>query len=129
MEIVTMKRLVLVVMLVCMSWSVAFAGAKDISAREAKTLMEKNKNVFLLDVRTPQENSQARLPGTVLIPINEFERRAAEVPKNKTIIVYCAVGSRSKPVAEFLSKNGYKEVYNMTDGIVGWYRNGFQIAR
>jgi rhodanese-related sulfurtransferase len=125
-----MKKMFLTVMLVvCMTWSLALAAAQDISSREAKVLLEKNKNVFLLDVRTPQENSQAKLPGTVLIPISEFERRINEVPKNKTILVYCAVGSRSKPVAEFLSKNGYKNVYNMTDGIVGWYRNGFPLQR
>ena len=124
-----MKKLVLAVLMVCMAWSLALAAAQDISSREAKVLLEKNKNIFLLDVRTPQENSQAKLPGTVLIPISEFERRVNEVPRNKTILVYCAVGSRSKPVAEFLAKNGYKEVYNMSDGLVGWYRNGFQIVR
>jgi rhodanese-related sulfurtransferase len=115
--------------MVCMVWPPALATAQDISSREAKALLEKNSNIFLLDVRTPQENSQARLSGTVLIPIDEFERRVKEVPKNKTILVYCAVGSRSKQVAEFLSKNGYKDVYNMTDGIVGWYRNGFPLQR
>jgi rhodanese-related sulfurtransferase len=124
-----MKKLVLAVLMVCMVCTLALAAVKDISSREAKALLEKNKNIFLLDVRTPQENSQARLPGTVLIPINEFERRINEVPRNRTILVYCAVGSRSKPVAEFLSKNGYKEVYHMTDGIVGWYRNGFPLQR
>jgi len=124
-----MKKLVLAVIMVCLAWSLALAAAQDISSREAKTLLEKNRNVFLLDVRTPQENSQARLPGSVLIPINEFEGRIKEVPRNKTILVYCAVGSRSKPVAEYLSKNGYKDVYNMTDGIVGWYRNGFPLQR
>jgi len=124
-----MRKLVLAVIMVCMTWSLAYAGVQEISSREAKALLEKNKNIFLLDVRTPQENSQARLPGTVLIPINEFERRVSEVPRNKTILVYCAVGSRSKPVAEYLSQNGYKNVYNMTDGIVGWYRNGFPIQR
>jgi rhodanese-related sulfurtransferase len=118
-----------VIVVVCMTCSLALAATQDISSREARALLEKNKNVFLLDVRTPQENSQARLTGTVLIPINEFERRINEVPKNKTILVYCAVGSRSKPVADFLSKNGYKNVYNMTDGIVGWYRNGFPLQR
>ena len=91
--------------------------------------MEKNKGIFLLDVRTPQENSQARLPGSVLIPINEIEHRIKEIPRNKTILVYCAVGARSKPAAEFLSRNGYKDVYNMTDGLVGWYRNGFPLQR
>jgi rhodanese-related sulfurtransferase len=117
------------VLLVCLTCSLACAGVQDVSSREAKTLLEKNKNIFLLDVRTPQENSQAKLPGTNLIPIAEIERRIKEVPKNKTILVYCAVGSRSKSVAEYLSKNGYKDVYNMTDGIVGWYRNGFPLQR
>ena len=124
-----MKSLILTVIMICMTWSLALAGAKDISAKDAKALLDKNKNIFLLDVRTPQENSQGRLPGTVLIPINEIERRIGEVPKNKTVVVYCAVGSRSKPVAEFLSRNGFKDVYNVTDGIVGWYRNGFPIQR
>jgi len=124
-----MKKMLFAVLLVCMACSLAFAAAQDISSREAKNLLEKNKNIFLLDVRTPQENSQARLPGTVLIPINEIERRIKEVPRNKTILVYCAVGARSKPAAEFLSKNGYKDVYNMTDGLVGWYRNGFPLQR
>jgi len=124
-----MKRIVLAVLVVCMTWSLALAAAQGISSREAKNLLEKNKNIFLLDVRTPQENSQSRLPGSVLIPINEFERRISEVPRNKTILVYCAVGARSKSVAEYLSKNGYKDVYTMTDGLVGWYRNGFPLQR
>lgn len=124
-----MKSLFLAVLLVCVCWTTAMAAARDITSREAQNLLAKNKKIFLLDVRTAQESSQARLPGSTLIPINEFEGRIQEVPKNRTIIVYCAVGSRSKPVAEYLSKNGYKDVYNMTDGIVGWYRNGFQIVR
>jgi rhodanese-related sulfurtransferase len=124
-----MKRLMLAVIMVCMVGTQALAGVKDISSREAKVLLENNRNIFLLDVRTPQESSQARLSGAVLIPIGEFERRAGEVPKNKTIIVYCAVGSRSKSVAEYLSRNGYQDVYNMTDGIVGWYRNGYKTLR
>jgi len=124
-----MRKLALAVLMVCMAWSMVLAAAQDISSREAKALLEKNKNIFLLDVRTPQENSQGRLSGAVLIPINEFEHRIKEVPRNKTIIVYCAVGSRSKSVAEYLSKSGYKDVYNMSDGIVGWYRNGFKIVR
>jgi rhodanese-related sulfurtransferase len=124
-----MKKIVLALLIVCSSWTLALAAVKDISSREAKALLEKNKNIFVLDVRTPQENSQARLPGSVLIPISEFERRINEVPKNKTILVYCAVGSRSKPAADLLSRSGYKDVYHMTDGIVGWYRNGFQTQR
>lgn len=124
-----MKKIVLVLLMIVVMASQAWAVEKNVSSREIKTLMEKNKDVFLLDVRTPQEYSQGKLAGSVLIPIGEFERRIREVPKNKTIVVYCAVGSRSKPVASFLSQQGYKDVYHMTDGIVGWYRNGFPIQR
>ena len=124
-----MKKICAAVLLVCMLWSLALAGVQDISSRDAKALLEKNRNVFLLDVRTPQENSQGKLPGTTLIPISEIERRINEIPRNRTIVVYCAVGSRSRSAADYLSKIGYKDVYNMKDGIVGWYRNGFPLQR
>lgn len=124
-----MKKFFLMLLMAVAVASPVWAAGKDISAREAKALLDRNKNIYLLDVRTPQEYSQGRIAGSVLIPIGESERRVREVPKNKTIVVYCAVGSRSRSVAGFLALQGYREVYNMTDGIVGWYRNGFSIQR
>jgi rhodanese-related sulfurtransferase len=124
-----MKRVVLIVLMLAAMVTQVWAAGKNISSRDVKALLDKDTGVFLLDVRTPQEYSQGRLAKSVLIPIDEFERRIGEVPKNKTIVVYCAVGSRSKPVANFLAQQGYKDVYNMTDGIVGWYRNGFPVQR
>lgn len=123
-----MRKGVLVLLLLAMT-AQAWAAGKNISSRDARALMTSKKNVYLLDVRTPQEYSRGKLTGSVLIPINEFEQRLREVPKNKTIVVYCAVGSRSKLVADYLSQQGYRDVYNMTDGIVGWYRNGYPIQR
>ena len=124
-----MKKVVLVMWMIVALATQVWAAEKEILSRDAKALLDRNKNVYLLDVRTPQEYSQGRLAGSVLIPIGEIERRSREVPGNKIIIVYCAVGSRSKPVAGFLARQGYKDVYNMTDGIVGWYRNGFPVQR
>jgi rhodanese-related sulfurtransferase len=105
------------------------AGHQDITATQARSLLEQKKTMVLLDVRTPDEFRQARLKGALLIPINEVERRLGELPKGRPILVYCAVGSRSALVARFLAARGYGEVYNMTDGIVGWYRNGFPLER
>ena len=124
-----MKKVFLLLLMIISMSSQVCAAEKNISSREAKALLDRNKNIYLLDVRTPQEYSQGKLAGSALIPIGELERRIREVPKNKTIVVYCAVGSRSKPVANFLYQQGYRDVYNMTDGIVGWYRNGFSIQR
>jgi rhodanese-related sulfurtransferase len=105
------------------------ATPRDISSREAKGLMEKNAKVFILDVRTPDERRQGYIAGSTLIPMDTVERRIAEVPKNRPVLVYCAVGARSRVVAQALARHGYGEVYNMQDGIYGWYRNGFAIQR
>ena len=124
-----LKLLLVLVVMILMgaATAIAAAGFKGVMSTEAKKLLEQKKNFYLLDVRTPQEYRQARLKGSVLIPINEIERRFNEVPKNRPIMVLCAVGSRSNLVAGFLANKGYGEVYNMTDGLVGWYRNGFPL--
>jgi rhodanese-related sulfurtransferase len=124
-----MKRIVLLVVIFTLVSVAAFAGYRNISSAEAKKMIEQKKNVFLLDVRTQEENKQARLKGSVLIPINEIERRLREVPKNRPVIVFCAVGSRSGLVAGFLSGKGYSDIYNMQDGISGWYRNGYPVEK
>ena len=124
-----MRKTGIAVALVLAAASSAIAGQKNISSLQARTLLAKTKNVFLLDVRTPEEYRQAHLKGAVLIPLGEIEHRLKELPRNRTIVVYCAVGSRSNLVAGFLAGKGYGEVYNVSDGIVGWYRNGLPIER
>lgn len=103
------------------------AGVKNVTSAEARALLAKNPKTVLLDVRTPEEYRQARLRGSLLIPLGELGRRVQEVPRDRPVLVYCAVGARSSNAAGFLSSKGYGEVYNMTDGIVGWYKNRFPI--
>lgn len=105
------------------------AGVKNLTPAEAKTLLAKDKRIFLLDVRTPEEYRQARLQGSRLIPLSELQARLAEVPRNRPVLVYCAVGSRSAAAGGILASRGYHDVLNMTNGIVGWYRSGFPIER
>ena len=114
-------------MVIGVSAGFAASGYKNVMSPEARKLVEQKKNLFLLDVRSPQEFAQAKMRGSVLIPINEIERRVNEVPKGRPILVLCAVGSRSNLVAGFLVNKGYGEVYNLTDGLVGWYRNGYPL--
>ncbi|MFO1532676.1 MAG: ThiF family adenylyltransferase [Thermoplasmatota archaeon] len=74
---------------------------------------------FLLDVREPWEAEEASMPGTTLIPLGELQRRAAEVPKGKTVACLCAVGARSAHAANFLRSLGYDAV-NLRGGIQAW---------
>jgi len=124
-----MKRAGLLVILLILAAVTAFAATRNINSGEAKELLAKNKKIYLLDVRTPDEFRQARIKGAILLPMNEFQLRYYEIPRDRPVLVYCAVGSRSSIAANFLSEKGYKDVYHMTDGLVGWYRSGYPLER
>jgi len=125
-----MKWIFSAALLLIVTATIAVAGtAKDVTSSEAKLIIDKAKNVYLLDVRTAEERRQGFIPGSVSIPLNTIAGRISEIPKNRPIIVFCAVGSRSRSVAQALASNGYPEVYNMRDGIYGWYRNGLPIRQ
>lgn len=105
------------------------AVARSIGPEDAAAMIRQRPEVYLLDVRTPQEYRQAHLADARLIPIDQIERRIAEIPKGRPIVVYCAVGSRSAQVFSFLARQGYAEVYNLDGGIVGWMQRGYPVLR
>ena len=113
-----------------LSASLCLAGEpKNISSTQAQALIAKDKKLVLLDVRTPDEYRQAHLHGAQLIPLGELAQRIKEVPRDRPLLVYCSVGARSVSAAGLLAARGYRDVYQMSDGLVGWYRNGYPIER
>ncbi|MFA5516173.1 MAG: rhodanese-like domain-containing protein [Desulfuromonadales bacterium] len=104
--------------------SSAAAMVKNLSPGEARELLRKNPQVYILDVRTLQEYQRSRLEGARLIPIDQIARRIGEVPSDRPILVYCAVGSRSSQVAGFLDRQNPGEIYNLFGGIWGWQLAG-----
>lgn len=105
------------------------AESRNLSAIDSRALLEKKDGVFLLDVRTPEEYRKVRLEGAHLIPIDQVLRRLSEVPQDRPILVYCAVGSRSSQVANYLARQGYPEVYNLFGGIWGWQLRGLPVLK
>ena len=75
---------------------------------------------FLLDVRSPQEWAICRLPGAVLIPVDQLETRLDEVEREREIVVYCHSGMRSAMAAKLLRDQGYDRVRNLAGGIDAW---------
>jgi len=113
---------------VVLSVGSALAGiAKNLSPKEAYQLLAERPDVVLLDVRTPGEYREVRLEGAKLIPIDQLLRRMQEVPKNRPILVYCAVGSRSSQVVGYMARNGFPEVYNLYGGIYAWGKKGLPV--
>ncbi len=77
---------------------------------------------LLLDVREPWEWEVGNLAGrgALLIPYGEVDRRLAELPRDRPLVVYCLVGVRSALIAEGLRAAGFTEVANLKGGYLAW---------
>ena len=92
-----------------------------ISAAQAKTIIEENEEVLILDVRTPEEFAGGHLENAILIPDYELDSRAQDeiLDKDALILVYCRSGVRSAGAAENLAAMGYTNIYDI-GGIISW---------
>ena len=93
----------------------------NITAQEAKEIMDSQEGYVILDVRTQEEFDQGHIPGAILIPDYEIEEKAEKVLKDKDqlILVYCRSGRRSKLAAEALVALGYTNIREF-GGIIDW---------
>ena len=80
---------------------------------------------FLLDVREPWEwlISSLEPRGACLIPLGELEGRMDEVPRDRSVVVYCRSGQRSLTAARRLTEAGFADVANLTGGMLAWARD------
>ena len=93
----------------------------NITAEEAKEIMDTEEGYIILDVRTQDEFDESRIPGAILIPHDEITEKAEDLLTNKDqlILVYCRSGRRSKLAAEALVELGYTNIKEF-GGIIDW---------
>lgn len=72
--------------------------------------------VFLLDARTQHEFMLGAIPGAINIPVDELRDRLHEIPTDKPVIVYCAIGLRGNLAGRILMQHGFKDVRNLSGG-------------
>ena len=72
--------------------------------------------VLLLDVRTPAEFELGTIEGAVNIPLDNLRERICEIPRNKKIVIFCAVGLRGYLAQRILMGRGYADVWNLSGG-------------
>ena len=106
-------------------------GNTTISVAEFAKKIKEDKNVVILDVRTPQEYTQEHLPNAILENMQEdsFEATIAEMDKNKTYLLYCKIGSRSSKALETMKTAGFKQVFHLDGGMVDWKKAGEKTAK
>ena len=105
-------------------------GFENLTVEEFKNYIEnqEEKDYMLIDVRQPEEYTQAHIPGAKLIPLMELESRLVDLPSDMNIVFYCRSGARSKAAAVMAigSAVALKKIYNLTGGIMAW--NGKTLA-
>ena len=78
----------------------------------------------LIDVRTEAEVAQGVIDGAVHIPLHLIPLRAADVPQDKPVVIYCRSGARSAQACAFLAAQGFSNMHNLAGGIMSWARSG-----
>ncbi len=73
-----------------------------------------------IDVRTPREREQKYIAGSLGIPLNHLVENLGKLPKDRSLLVYCAGGYRSSIAASLLQRGGFGRVSEIAGGIVGW---------
>ena len=91
----------------------------EITAQHLHALKQKEKNIFLLDVREPFEYEICNLGG-YLIPLKELTHRFNELNPTQPIIIYCKMGSRSQKAAAILKQHGFLNVSTLKGGVLTW---------
>lgn len=93
----------------------------NITAEEAKQIMDTEEGYIILDARTQEEYDEGHIPGAIVISHEEITEKAEEMltDKNQLILVYCRSGRRSKITAEALVELGYTNIKEF-GGIIDW---------
>ena len=76
----------------------------------------KERNGFILDVRTPREYQLGTIEGAINIPDTLLRQKLNELPQDRPIYTFCAVGYRGYLATRTLLQHGFKEVYNLSGG-------------
>ena len=85
--------------------------------------------VRLLDVREAWEYRRGRVPGSLNVPLSQFARQAASLPRDKRILVICESGSRSLAATDFLLTSGFDGVASVRGGTDAWARSNRPLER
>lgn len=95
-------------------------GLKNLLPDQFQDELKGNRNHILIDVREPSEVKQGYITGARNIPLSRIKSKLSEIPKDKSVYLYCRSGMRSKQAARILQKNGFHEIAHLQGGMMSW---------
>jgi adenylyltransferase/sulfurtransferase len=98
------------------------AAGSTITASELKEMLDRKDDIFLVDVREPNEYEIVSIPGAVLIPKGEFLSGAAleRMPQDKRIVLHCKSGQRSAECLAVVKDAGFSDAVHLGGGVLAW---------
>ncbi len=98
------------------------ASGSTISATDLKEMLDNDENIFLVDVREPNEYEIVSIPGATLIPKDQFLTGAAleRLPQDKRIVLHCKSGARSAEVLAVIKNAGFSDAVHVGGGVLAW---------
>ena len=96
------------------------------SPEDVQKMLAAHEPLYIIDVRTPGQYSELRIPGAVNLPLYELQSRLSEIPKDRPVVVYCASAacSMGRNAAQQLLGSGFTNVYDLQGGILDWQQKG-----
>ncbi|MFD9124847.1 adenylyltransferase/sulfurtransferase MoeZ [Kitasatospora sp. NPDC059571] len=100
----------------------AAAAGSTITSKQLKEWLDDEEDIFVIDVREPNEYEIVSIPGATLIPKNEFLMGTAleKMPQDKKIVLHCKTGVRSAEVLAVLKSAGFSDAVHLGGGVIGW---------
>ena len=92
---------------------------KEIAAQKAQEMVEED-SANVVDIRDPGSYAAGHIPNAVSLNDGNVKEYIETTDKEKPLVVCCYHGNSSRGAAEYLSQNGFKEVYSMTGGFDAW---------
>ena len=98
------------------------AQGSTITARDLKNMMDAGENIFVVDVREPNEYEIVSIPGATLIPKGEFVSGAAleRLPQDQRIVLHCKSGARSAEALAIVKDAGFSDAVHVGGGVLAW---------
>jgi sulfur-carrier protein adenylyltransferase/sulfurtransferase len=98
------------------------AAGSTISAKDLKAMLDNGENIFVVDVREPNEYEIVSIPGATLIPKGEFLSGTAleKLPQDSRIVLHCKSGARSAECLAIVKNAGFSDAVHVGGGVLAW---------
>lgn len=115
----------------CLFQTVAAQKVTEVDSKQVNKMLQKDTSLVVLDVRTADEFNQGHIRGAKNIDILKPEAYSEldKLDHNAKYIVHCRTHKRSDIAVDYMTKHGFKHIYQMKDGSSGWNDNDLPVER